>query len=76
MIHSALSRLPSPCYVLSEAALRKNLAVLARAQEEAGAKIILALKGVAMVGALPVVAEYLPGCAASSLNETLLAEEF
>ena len=68
--------MPSPCYVLEEAALRRNLAVLARVQEEAGAKIILALKGVAMVGALPIVAEALPGCAASSLNEVLLAEEF
>lgn len=69
------SAIPSPCYVLDEAALRRNLAVAARVQREAGVKVILALKGVAMFSAFPLIREALPGCTASSLNEALLAKE-
>ena len=70
------TQIPSPCYVLDETRFRRNLAVMRRVQDEAGIKIILALKGVAMPAALPIVAEYLPGCTASSLNEARLAREF
>ncbi|MDX9980261.1 MAG: carboxynorspermidine decarboxylase [Lentisphaeria bacterium] len=67
--------LPSPCFVLEQAALRRNLAVLARVQREAGVKIILALKGFAMHAAFPEVRRVLPGCTASSLYELRLAHE-
>ncbi len=67
---------PSPCYVLDEQALQRNLQLLDRVQQEAGVKILLALKGVAMTGALALIRQTLPGCTASSLNEALLAREF
>ncbi len=67
---------PSPCYVLDEAALLRNLEVLDRVQREAGVKILLALKGVAMIGAFPPIRQVLPGCTVSSLNEARLAREF
>ncbi len=72
-----LSLVPSPSYVLEEALLRRNLAVLDRVQKESGAKIILALKGFAFWSAFPWVREVLHGATASSLHEARLAyEEF
>ncbi len=70
------AEIPSPCFVLDEAALRRNLALLDRVQREAGVTILLALKGVAMTGAFPLIRTVLRGCTASSLNEALLAQEF
>ncbi len=70
-----LSQIPSPCFVLDEARLQTNLALLRRVQEETGAKIILALKGFAFFHAFDLVREYLPGCTASSLYEAQLARE-
>ena len=69
------SHIPSPCYVLDEALLRKNLALIDRVQQEAGIKVILAFKGFAMWSAFPVVREYLSGATASSLNEAKLCVE-
>lgn len=68
-----LSTISSPAYVLEENKLKKNLELMYRVQQEAGVKIILALKGVAMFSAFPMIRRYLPGCTASSLNEALLA---
>lgn len=72
-----IARVPSPSYVLEEALLRRNLAILDRVQRESGAKIILALKGFAFWSSFPWVREVLHGATASSLHETRLAyEEF
>jgi carboxynorspermidine decarboxylase len=70
-----VSRVPSPSYVLEEALLRRNLAVLDRVQKESGAKVILALKGFAFWSAFPWVREVLHGATASSLHEARLASE-
>ncbi len=68
---------PSPAYVLEEAKLIRNLELLQRVQDEAGVKIILALKGYAMWSTFPLIRRYLPGCTASSLWELKLAgDEF
>lgn len=67
--------LPTPCYVVDEDLLRRNLEILASVQEQAGCKILLALKAFSMVAALPVVAEYLSGSTASSLFEARLGRE-
>ncbi|MDR1760706.1 MAG: carboxynorspermidine decarboxylase [Fibrobacter sp.] len=69
------SKVPSPCYVLEEARLRKNLERLQYVQNETGVKIICALKGFSMWSTFPIIAEYLPGATASSLNEALLARK-
>lgn len=72
-----VSALPSPCYVVDKAALRRNAEVLATVQEKAGCQILLALKGFALWAAFPLLRPYLAGCAASSLHEARLAfEEF
>lgn len=68
-----LSAVTSPAYVLEENKLKRNLELMYHVQQETGVKIILALKGVAMFSAFPMIRRYLPGCTASSLNEALLA---
>ncbi len=59
-------------FVLNEAALRQNLALVADVADRAGVEIILALKAFAHWPLFAVVAEYLPGATASSLNEAEL----
>jgi carboxynorspermidine decarboxylase len=71
-----LSRIPSPCYVLDEAALIKNLSLIKSVSERAGAHIIVALKGFSMYHVFPLLKKYLSGATASSLHEArLIAEE-
>ena len=67
---------PSPCFVLDEGKLRKNLALIDSVQQAAGVTIILALKGFSMYSVFPVVREYLSGATASSLNEIKLVNEY
>ncbi|MGV8074238.1 MAG: carboxynorspermidine decarboxylase [Syntrophobacteraceae bacterium] len=69
--------IPTPCYVLDESALVRNLEILDSVQRRTGCKIIMALKGFAMFSVFPLIREYLHGVAASSLHEARLGfEEF
>jgi len=70
-----ISCIPSPCFVLDEAALRRNLELLAQVQEDSGARILLALKGFALPAAFDLIRRYLPGTTASSLNEARLGHD-
>ncbi len=67
--------IPSPCFVLEEQLLRRNLELMKRVKDEAGVEIILAFKGFAMWSAFPIVREYLGGATASSLAEARLCYE-
>ena len=67
------SQVPSPCYVLEESRLIRNLEILSRVEKEADVKIICALKGYSMWSTFPLVGKYLAGATASSLNEAKLA---
>ncbi|MDR2732485.1 MAG: carboxynorspermidine decarboxylase [Fibromonadaceae bacterium] len=67
------SAVPSPCYVLEESRLIRNLEIFARVQREGDAKIICALKGYSFWKTFPLISQYLSGATASSLNEVLLA---
>ena len=69
------SKLPSPCYVIDEERLRKNLSLIRKVSEESGAEIILAFKGFAMWGVFPILREYISGAAASSADEARLCFE-
>ncbi len=70
-------RVPTPCYIVHQGLLEKNLRLLAEVQRRSGATIILALKGFAMFRLFPVIREYLRGTTASGLHEARLgAEEF
>lgn len=70
-----LSRVPSPCFVVDEAAVRRNLAVLKDVGDRGGAKVLLALKAFSMWSLADVVGEYLDGVCASGLWEARLARE-
>ena len=47
-MHDTLSQIPSPCYVLEEELLRRNLALIRSVKEAAGVNIILAFKAYAL----------------------------
>lgn len=70
-----LSTLPSPCWLLEEEKLQKNLELLSTVKQQSGAKILLALKGYALWKSFPLVRSYLDGCCASGLHEAKLAKE-
>ena len=70
-------KLPSPCYVLDEELLDRNLAVIDRVRRESGAEIIVALKACAMWRIFPELAAHADGATASSAAEArLVLEEF
>ncbi len=68
-------RVPSPCFVVDEAALEENLRTLDGVQRASGAKILLALKAFSMWSLAPLVARYLKGTCASGLHEARLGRE-
>ena len=67
-----LKRVPSPCFVVDEAVVERNLTVLADVAERSGAKILLALKAFSMIAVAPLVARHLSGVCASGLWEARL----
>ena len=69
------SEIPSPCYLLEEDLLRKNLRLIQSVKESAGIDIILAFKGFSMWKAFPIVREYISGFAASGAYEARLGVE-
>lgn len=72
---AVLKALPTPCYVVDEAVLLKNLQLLQRVQEETGAHILLAQKCFSMFRLYPLMGEYLAGTTASGLYEARLGHE-
>ena len=69
------SQVPSPCFVLDEARLRRNMEILDDIQKRGNVKIICALKGYSFWRSFPLIGQYLAGATASSLNEARLAKE-
>ena len=53
MKEDLLKNVPSPCYVMEEALLRRNLALISRVAREAGVEIILAFKAFALWKSFP-----------------------
>ena len=64
-----------PRYVIDEAALTRNLEILASVRERAGVKILLAQKAFSCFELYPLVAKYLDGATASGFFEARLAHE-
>ncbi len=72
-----VTRIPSPCYVMEEALLRKNLAQIKEVADRTGVEIILAFKSFALWKSFPIFREYIRYTTASSVYEARLAyEEF
>ena len=72
-----LTQIPSPCYVMEEELLRKNLSLIKHVADTAEVEIILAFKAFAMWKSFPIFREYIHSTTASSEYEARLAfEEF
>ena len=70
-----LTNIPSPCWLLEEKKLIKNLILINTIKQKSGAKVLLALKGYALWKSFPLLQPYLDGCCASGLHEAKLASE-
>ncbi len=75
MNHTNKKNLPSPCWLLEETLLKKNLELVEDIKKRTGAKVLLALKGYALWKSFPLIKPYLDGCCASGLHEAKLAHE-
>lgn len=72
-----IMQVPSPCYVMEEQLLRRNLELISGVAREAGVEIILAFKAFALWKSFPIFKEYISSVTASSVYEARLAyEEF
>jgi carboxynorspermidine decarboxylase len=71
-----LSRLPSPCFVVDEVAIKRNLTILNDVQARSGAKVLHALKAFSLWNLAPLTTQYLSGTCSSGLHEAKLAREF
>jgi carboxynorspermidine decarboxylase len=70
-----LSRLPTPCFVVDEVAIERNLQILKQLAEASGATVLSALKAFSMWRLAPLVSSYLSGTCASGLHEARLGRE-
>ncbi len=75
MIDFDIKNLPTPCYVVDERLLIKNLQILKNVQDKTGCKILLAQKAYSMYSTYPLISEYLAGTTASGLFEAKLGRE-
>ncbi|WP_293729179.1 carboxynorspermidine decarboxylase [uncultured Phascolarctobacterium sp.] len=71
----ALKDLRTPCYVVDEAKLIKNLELLQYVQQETGCRILLAQKCFSMFRLYPLMGKYLAGTTASGIYEARLGHE-
>ena len=67
--------LPTPCYLLDEAQLRRNGEILLGVQQRTDCHILLAQKAFSNFNVYPVLAPYLAGTEASGLYESRLGRE-
>lgn len=75
MEHMTYDQLPTPCYVVEEKLLRRNLALIRQVAQRADVEIILAFKAFALWKTFPIFREYIHHTTASSLYEARLAKE-
>ncbi len=68
-------KVETPCYLISEGAIKRNLEILDSVQKRTGAKILLALKAYAMHSTFPLIRKYLHGVCASGPHEARLGKE-
>jgi len=68
-------QLPTPCYVVDESLLEKNLKILQGVKVRTGCKILLAQKAFSMFATYPLISQYLDGATASGLYEARLGYE-
>ncbi len=67
---------PTPSYVIDEARLKKNLAILHDVEQRSGCHILLAQKAFAPFSLYPLIGNYISGTTASGLFEARLSHEY
>ncbi len=67
--------LPSPCFVIDESVIEKNIKILETVINKTGCKILLALKAFAMFDLFPLLDKTLHGTCAGSVHEARLGRE-
>jgi len=65
----------TPCYLVDEARLLENLAVLKDVADRSGCRILLAQKAFSLFALYPLIGRYLAGTTASGLFEARLGKE-
>lgn len=70
-----ISKISTPCYVVDEKKLIKNLEILHRVEKESGCHVLLAQKAFSMYALYPLIGKYLSGTTASGLYEARLGKE-
>ena len=70
-----LNRVPSPCFVVDEVAIERNLAILKGVGDRSGAHVLSALKAFSMFSLAPLVRRYLAGTCGSGLFEARLGRQ-
>jgi carboxynorspermidine decarboxylase len=70
-----LSRVPTPCFVVDEKAVERNLTILSEIGARSGAHVLSALKAFSMFSLAPLVREHLGGTCASGIYEARLGRE-
>ncbi len=73
---SVTDSVETPCYLISESMIRKNLETLDYVQKKSRAKVLHSLKAYAAHSTFPLINSRLSGMNAASLNEARLAREF
>ena len=70
-----VNKVKTPCYVISEAALQKNIEILGDVMKHTGCKILLAQKAFSNYAVYPQLSKVLCGTTASGLYEARLGRE-
>ena len=70
-----LSRVPTPCFVVDEKAVERNLTILSDIGTRSGAHVLSALKAFSMFSLAPLVRQHLGGTCASGIYEARLGRE-
>lgn len=75
-IRLLLRQVKTPAYIIDEKILEDNLKILKKIKNEAGCKMLLALKAYSAYSTFPLISKYLDGVCASGANEARLGREF
>ncbi|MGN1133653.1 MAG: carboxynorspermidine decarboxylase [Oscillospiraceae bacterium] len=70
-----INSVKTPCYVVDEKLLLKNMKVIEKVKKAANCKILLAQKAFSMYSTYPLLSKYLDGTTASGLYEAMLGRE-
>ncbi len=70
-----IEELNTPCYVIDEERLEKNLKILKQVKDHTGCRILLAQKAFSCFAEYPLIGKYLDGTTASGLYEARLGRE-